>query len=50
MILDSMEEYDAEAAHKDSRADFLAYLQQQHEKSRSNMTRRDMLNHLENNL
>jgi hypothetical protein len=50
MTLDSIAEYDHEAAQKDSRSDFLAYLQQQCEKSESPMTRRDVINHLMNNL
>jgi len=50
MTLESIEEYDTEAAYKDSRSDFLAYLQQQREKSKSAMTHRDMVNHLMNNL
>jgi hypothetical protein len=50
MTLESIKEYDHEAAYKDSRSDFLAYLQQQCEKSESAMTRREVVNHLMNNL
>jgi hypothetical protein len=50
MTLESIEEYDSEAALKDSRSDFLSYLQQQHEKSKDSMTQRDMVNHLMSNL
>jgi hypothetical protein len=50
MTLDSIADYDIEAAYTDSRANFLAYLQQQREMSKSSMTHRDMVNHLTSNL
>jgi hypothetical protein len=50
MIVDSVERFDAEAADRTSRGDFLAFLQTQRENPTVKMSYKDMYNHLMDNL